>query len=316
MAGATIGLSACGTATSTGSTAPSPSVSPSVTQSGDSASPRPSITPSDSLDALVVTDGDVPTVTIPAPWGIDQTRTKVLKPGGSQVLVANSTVTVNYVGYNGRTGEIFDSSWVRGKPTTLQLDKVVPGFTKGLTGQAVGSRVLIAMPSEDGYAQGNASAGIEVGDSLVFIVDVISANFSEATGEAVTPAAGLPAVTMTADGPGLATPSGTAPADLVVQPLVKGSGPEVTKDSTIQVKYRSWVWATGKLWDDAWTAQQGKLSTLIQGWQQGLVGQPTGSRVMLVVPPSLAYPDGLPDKGLDAGQTIVFVIDILDATTA
>ena len=37
---------------------------------------------------------------------------------------------------------------------------------------------------------------------------------------------------------------------------------------------------------------------------------------MLVVPPALAYPDGLPDKGLEAGQTIVFVVDILDTTTA
>lgn len=316
VAGATIGLTACSSATSSGSASPTPSPSPSVTQTTGSASPQPTVTPSDNLDALVVSEGDEPTVQVPAPWAIDQTRAKVLKPGGTQLLAADSTITVNYVGYNGRTGEVFESSWTRGKPATLQLGKVVAGFTKGLTGQAVGSRVLIAMPSSDGYAQGNASAGIEVGDSLIFVVDIISANFPEASGEAVTPAAGLPSVTMTPSGPELAAPTGAAPADLVVQPLIKGTGTAVTKDSTIQVKYRSWIWATGKVWDDAWTPQQGRLSTLIQGWQQGLVGQPAGSRVMLVVPPALAYPDGVPDKKLDAGQTLVFVIDILDATTS
>lgn len=312
-----LGLTACGSTTTseTGAEASaSASASPAVSPS-EAASPMPSITPSTDLTAITVSDEDTPVVTIPAPWGIDKTQAQVLRAGGDQKLSETSTVTLNYAGLNGRTGEVFDSSYERGAPATFALQGVVPGFAAGLTGQSVGSRVLIAMPSEDGYATGNPTAGIEVGDSIVFVVDIISANFDEATGEAVAPLAGLPTVTMTADKPELAIPSGaTLPTKLVAQPLIKGSGAAITADSTIQVKYRSWDWATGKIVEDAWQPQQGPLNTLIEGWKQGLTGQTTGSRVMLVVPPELGYPDGDTDMGIEAGQTLVYVIDVLYAT--
>ncbi len=288
----------------------SPSPEPS-----DTASPIPSVTPSTDLSAITVSDTDQPEVTIPTPWGIDSTQSKVLREGGEQELTADSTVTLNYVGLNGRTGEIFDSSYERGAPTTFPLQGVVPGFAEGLTGASVGSRVLIAMPSEAGYAEGNPDAGIEKGDTILFVVDIISANFQEATGEAVTPAEGLPTVTMSAEGPKVTVPDdATKPTDLVVQPLIKGTGAPVTATSSIQVKYRSWEWDTGALVEDAWRPQQGPLADLIEGWKQGLEGQPVGSRVMLVVPPELAYPDGSPEIELGAGKTLVYVIDVLYAT--
>lgn len=314
-----LGLAACGTPDTDPDAEVTAEPTPSVSQTAGeteppTAEPAPSITPSTDLDAIEVSEGDVPELTIPVPWGIDETRTKVLVEGGEQLLSESSTATLNYAGYNGRTGEVFDSSWERGAPATFPLQGVVPGFSKGLTGQAVGSRVLIAMPSEDGYAQGNPGAGIEVGDTIVFIVDILSANFDEATGEEVAPAEGLPAVTLNDGVPELATPTGEAPAELVVQPLVTGTGPAVTATSTIQVKYRSWVWATGELLEDAWQPQQGPLNTLIEGWKQGLVGQSVGSRVMLVIPPELAYPDGDTTAGLEPGQVLVYVIDILHAS--
>ncbi|MCC2593168.1 FKBP-type peptidyl-prolyl cis-trans isomerase [Tessaracoccus sp. OS52] len=322
VAVAGLGLSACGQPSSESTETPDATVSPSASATAEpspseSPSPTPTIEPASDLEAITVTDGEEPEVEIPAPWAIDETRTKVVTPApeGGQVLKETSTANLHYAGYNARTGEMFDSSWQRGAPATFQLQQVVPGFTKGLTGQSVGSRVLIAMPSEDGYAQGNPAAGIEVGDTLVFVVDILGANFEEATGEPVAPAAGLPAVDMSSGTPELAKPTGEAPKELVVQTLVKGPGAVVEENSTIQVKHRSWVWGSGELLEDAWRPQQGPLDTLIEGWKQGLAGQTTGSRVMLVIPPELAYPDGSPTLGLDAGQTLVYVIDILDATT-
>ncbi len=290
------------------------SVAPS-SETSESASPIPMVTPSTDLSAITVSDTDQPEVTIPTPWGIDKTQAKVLRPGGDQKLNKDSTATLNYVGLNGRTGEIFDSSYERGAPATFPLQGVVPGFAEGLTGQSVGSRVLIAMPSEDGYAEGNPDAGIEKGDTILFVVDIISANFEEAAGDAVAPAAGLPSVTMAGDAPEITIPEGaTKPTDLVVQPLITGTGAPVTATSSIQVKYRSWQWDTGAIVEDAWRPQQGPLADLIEGWKQGLTGQPVGSRVMLVVPPELAYPDGSPEIELEAGKTLVYVIDVLYAT--
>lgn len=331
-AAALITLTACGggdneatpetttpTATASASVSGSPSASASPSESvspSAEASPTVSVTPSDDLSAIEVSEGDVPEITVPAPWAISETTTEVLTPGTSeQTLTDTSTVTINYLGVNGRTGEVFDGSYEGGQPAVFPLDQVIPGFQKGLSGQQVGSRVLIGMPAEDGYPDGTGDGRIEPGDSLLFVVDIISANFEEATGEEVPPVEGLPTVTMADDGPSIQIPAGVAaPTELQAQPLIKGTGAAVTAESTIQVRYRSWVYDGGELLEDAWRPQAGQLSQLIQGWQQGLVGQTAGSRVLLVVPPALAFPDGRPEAtpALEAGQTLVYVIDLLD----
>ena len=308
-------LAACG---QTSGNDPSPSVSASPsTSASPSASASPAVTPSTDLSAITVSDTDVPVITLAAtPWAIDSTQSKVLREGSSkQVLTETSTVTMNYVGVNGTTGEIFDSSYERGEQATFALDGVVAGFAKGLTGKSVGSRVLVAMPAADGYPSGSPDGTIAAGTSLVFVIDIISANFEEAMGEAVQPAAGLPTVTMTDGKPELAIPAGAvAPADLVIQPLIKGAGPAITATSTIEVKYRSWIFGDGQLFEDAWAAQAGALNGLITGWQEGLLGQTAGSRVMLIVPPAKAFRDGQPSASpsLAPGQTLVYVIDILN----
>ena len=299
--------------------ATTPAASPSDSSSSPDPLPTGSLTPSENLDAITVSDADVPEITVPAPWAISSTQTKVLRDSSNaQVVSANSTVTVNYVGVNGRTGAVFDSSFKRGKEATFSMGGVIAGFKNGLTGQKVGSRVLIGMTGEDGYAQGNAQAGIQAGDSLVFVVDIISASYDEATGEAVTPASGLPTVTMTEGKPELTFPEGGVNADqLVVQPLIKGPGKAIEAESNISVKYRVWGAKSGKLIMDGWQGPQtGKLSTLINGWKTGLLGQTAGSRVMLVVPSADSYPNGEPSKGLEAGEGVVYVIDILDVKAA
>ena len=236
----------------------------------------------------------------------------------TQAVGAASTVTVNYVGVNGRTGAVFDSSFQRGQAATFSMDGVITGFKNGLTGQKVGSRVLIGMTGADGYAQGNPQAGIQAGDSLVFVVDIVFASYDEATGEAVTPAAGLPTVTVTEGKPELTFPEGGVNAEqLVVQPLIKGAGTAIEANSTISVKYRIWGAKSGKLIMDGWQGPQtGKLSTLINGWKTGLLGQTAGSRVMLVVPVADSYPNGEPSKGLEVGEGVVYVIDVLDVKAA
>lgn len=317
-AAALITLSACG-GDDPGSAQTSPTPTPSINASASpSATPTPTATvsPAADLSAITVSDEDTPVVTVKSPWAIAKTQSKVLREGTTtQKVGETATVTINYVGVNGTTGEIFDSSYERGAPTSFPLDQVIPGFKLGLQGQQVGSRVLIGVTPEDGYPQGTQDGSIAPGDSLIFVVDIISASFDEATGEAVAPAAGLPTVTMKDGKPEIALTAGqAAPTELKVQPLIKGAGTPVAADSTISVKYRSWNYADGALLEDAWQAQSGQLSKLIQGWQKGLVGQTAGSRVLLVVPPAQGYPDGRPSAtpSLAPNQTLVYVIDILD----
>lgn len=276
---------------------------------------EPEVTPQQDLDAVEVSDEDVPVVTVETPWYITSTQSEVLRESDNpHVVNENSIVTVDYVGVNGRTGAIFDSSYERGRPASFALQQMIPGFQKGLAGAHVGSRVLIGVPSEDGYPSGTGAL-IDPGDSLIFVVDINSANFEEATGETVESDDALVPVELGDDGPSVTIPDEEPPAELRIEPLIRGTGPEVQATDVIQVKFRTWNWASGELIEDAWHPQQGPLDGLIEGWKQGLEGQPTGSRLLLVVPPELAYPNGNEaNPTVEPGQTLVYVIDVLYAT--
>lgn len=62
-----------------------------------------------------------------------------LKAGDGPVVAPTATVSVCYMGVDGRDGHVFDSSYKRGEPVEFLLDGVVPGFQKAISGQKVGS---------------------------------------------------------------------------------------------------------------------------------------------------------------------------------
>ena len=304
--------------------APSASPTPSATPSAsESATPTSTPTPSATVPAVNTVDGikvagaagAAPTVTVPAPMAIDETRSKVLVAGTGYQVPVGGIVDVQYVGYNGRTGAKFDSSWDRGASAVFPLDKVVAGFRKGLEGKRVGDRVLLAMPGKDAYDEGggNPDAGIEVGDTLIFVVDVVATSVASASGTAVAPAAGLPAVTWADGKPSVAIPAGAAvPTTTTIQPLVKGSGRAVGEKDYIQVHYRSWSWKTGKQLEDRWaTPDVGNIAETIPAWRSWVVGQPIGSRILIVASPTDSYPEGSNNPPLEKGDTLVYVVDIL-----
>jgi peptidylprolyl isomerase len=209
---------------------------------------------------------------------------------------------------DGRTGETFDSSFARGAPIAFSLDQVVPGFSKGLVGQRQGSRVVIAMPGSDGYdpSGGNPQAGIEVGDTLIFVVDLVTVQLAGPEGTTVKPKAGLPTVTVKK---GQTDP----PTGLQVQPLIKGKGKKVGENDQITFDYR-WVrWSDGKLLEESYSTEPATaaLSGLLPGMVKGLTGQTVGSRVLLVIPPAEGYPDGNPSPSVGPGETLVMVVDLL-----
>ncbi|MET3720396.1 MULTISPECIES: FKBP-type peptidyl-prolyl cis-trans isomerase [unclassified Arthrobacter] len=93
----------------------------------------------------------------------------LIKGKGAEVK-ATDTLTVNYVGVNLVGGTKFDSSFDRGKPASFPLTGVIKGWTQGLAGKTVGSRVLLVVPKDLAY--GDAGQGEAKGD-LVFVVDIL-----------------------------------------------------------------------------------------------------------------------------------------------
>jgi peptidylprolyl isomerase len=323
LSSALLTLGACGDSSDSSTPTASPAASGSSTPAASapaSPSAKPTKAPaSTNLDAVKVTGdyGKEPKVTVKTPWGIDKTRTKVLKSSNGATIKAGQTVEVNYYGVNGRTGKKFDDSFSRGAPIAFNLDQVVPGFSKGLVGQRQGSRVLIGMPGSDGYdaSGGSPQAGIEVGDSLIFVVDVVTVQLPGPSGTKVTPKAGLPTVTDAGTGkaPKITVPKTKPPTSLQVQPLIKGKGAKLGPTDTITFNY-SWVrWSDGKVLEESYTSKPAmhQLDGLLPGMQKGLVNQPVGSRVLLVIPPADGYPDGNATPKIDKGETLVMVVDLL-----
>lgn len=122
------------------------------------------------------TDAAAPMVTVTPPFSVTDTQVRTLQPGAGPVVADTATVSVCYMGVNGRDGSVFDSSYQRGAPVDFPLGGVVPGFQKAIAGQNVGSTVAVAMTSADGYPQGQPGAGILPGDSLIFAIKILGAS--------------------------------------------------------------------------------------------------------------------------------------------
>ncbi|WP_206428590.1 FKBP-type peptidyl-prolyl cis-trans isomerase [Mycolicibacterium stellerae] len=122
------------------------------------------------------TDTTAPRVDVQAPFSVTETQVQTLKAGEGPVVADTATVSVCYMGVNGRDGTVFDSAYERGAPADFPLTGVVPGFQKAIAGQKVGSTVAVAMTSADGYPDGQPAAGIQQGDTLVFALKILDAS--------------------------------------------------------------------------------------------------------------------------------------------
>jgi peptidylprolyl isomerase len=255
------------------------------------------------------------------PLSVKATTTKVVKPGTGAKLAKTNAITFNYVLVNGKDGKQIESSF--GKQAAgmdLSSASLLPGLSKGLTGQKLGSRLLVAIPPADAFgAQGNAQAGFGPSDTVLFLIDLVSAStpLTSAKGVAVPPKAGLPTATVVGAKPAVVVvPKTAAPTKLIVQPLIKGAGPVVKAGQNIKVAYTGVLWKNGKKFDasadhgSAFDTQIG-AGKVITGWDKGLVGQTVGSRILLVVPPAEGYGAKGSPPLIGAKDTLVFVVDIL-----
>jgi peptidylprolyl isomerase len=96
-----------------------------------------------------------------------------LKEGTGATVTSDMTVKVNYLGMVYGAKKPFDESYTK-KPAEFGLTDVVKGWTYGLTGVKVGSRVLLQIPPLLGYGA-QEQANIPANSTLYFVVDVLSA---------------------------------------------------------------------------------------------------------------------------------------------
>lgn len=128
------------------------------------------VTPPAGLPTVKENDQGVPEISVEGVAAPTELVSQDLIKGNGAVVKESDTLTVNYVGVTLKGGTKFDSSFDRNEPTSFPLTGVIKGWTQGLAGKTVGSRVLLVIPQDLAY--GEAGQGEAKGD-LVFVVDIL-----------------------------------------------------------------------------------------------------------------------------------------------
>lgn len=249
--------------------------------------------------------GAAPEIAFVTPMAVTAPRVEVIAEGTGPRLTDGGPVLVDFYAESAADGSVINETY-SSEPRAYLLSEQSLGVEihQALVGQRVGSRILQVVPPSEGQPAGT-----------VTVFDILP---TRADGEVLDPRAGLPTVDLATDGtPTVTVPAETAPpAELVVQPLIRGLGPQVSAGQVITVQYVGVRWSDGSVFESSWESGQLPVSfpigvqSVLEGWDEGLVEQAVGSQVLLIVPPDMAYGVTRPEL---ADETLVYVVDILSA---
>jgi peptidylprolyl isomerase len=121
---------------------------------------------------------------------------------------------------------------------------------------------------------------------------------------------------VTAAKPEVTVPDAAPPAELEVEDLTVGDGPEAAAGHQVEVHYVGVSWSTGRQFDASW--DRGSTfgfglgaGQVISGWDRGVQGMRVGGRRRLTIPPHLAYGDRGAGGVIAPDETLVFVVDLV-----
>ena len=97
---------------------------------------------------------------------------KIMKAGEGKKPKPSDTVKAHYKGTL-INGEVFDSSYKRGRALEFKLDKVVKGWTEGMQLIGKGGKVKLVIPSDLGYGDQGAPPKIPPGATLIFEIELV-----------------------------------------------------------------------------------------------------------------------------------------------
>ena len=114
-------------------------------------------------------------------------------------------------------------------------------------------------------------------------------------------------------------PEGEAPTDLVVEDLIEGDGAQAGAGDVISAHYVGVSFSTGEQFDASWDRGaplqfQLGIGQVIAGWDQGMQGMRGGGRRKLTIPAHLAYGDQGAGGVIGPGETLIFVVDLVDVS--
>ena len=112
-------------------------------------------------------------------------------------------------------------------------------------------------------------------------------------------------------------PEGEPPEDLEITDITVGTGPEAKTGDRVLVHYVGVAFSTGEEFDASYNRGDPLDFPLgggrvIAGWDTGVTGMKVGGRRKLVIPPHLGYGDRGAGGVIKPGETLIFLVDLVD----
>jgi peptidylprolyl isomerase len=119
--------------------------------------------------------------------------------------------------------------------------------------------------------------------------------------------------------PEIEFPGDNPPTDLVVEDQIVGEGTQAVAGSTVLAHYVGVAHSTGEEFDASWNRGEPLrfrlgVGQVISGWDQGLQGMRVGGRRKITIPPHLGYGDRGAGGAIKGGETLIFVVDLVDVS--
>ncbi|MDY5584571.1 MAG: FKBP-type peptidyl-prolyl cis-trans isomerase [Arcanobacterium sp.] len=221
---------------------------------------------------------------------------QVIEEGTGDEITSTDFVIANYTGQVWGEDTPFDSSYTRKQPTGFSLEGVILGWTQGLTGQKVGTKLILSVPADLGYGPtgGQPNAGIGEDDVIAFYIEIVDAyGKSEAGSADATPEADLAALPVEIGGELgqpvtlLVKPDQPEPTESQTIVIARGKGePVADGDSTVFIQYMMSYWDNSGSETTYGRTGPAAIKISQMPFFEGLKGLPIGSRVLITSPAS------------------------------
>ncbi len=265
--------------------------------------------------------GEPPEIKIDAPLKLAESSSWIEEKGDGDSVGEDATAILELTLANGRTGKTSISTLDQGKPLEVKLgNQVFPSLNSALVGKPADSRIVVASVPDDAYGDnGSPQNGIEGGDPVVMVADIVSTDPSSAlegpTGDTLAAPATAPRIREKDGVPArLAFGKLRKPRKLEVIPLREGTGPAIESPDRITADYLGQVWGASKPFGSTFAKEPAKFSIglggVVPAWDKALDGQKEGARVMIISPPKSGY-GASAQPNIPANSTLVFVVDVL-----
>ncbi|MDY0909150.1 FKBP-type peptidyl-prolyl cis-trans isomerase [Microbacterium sp. CFBP9034] len=248
--------------------------------------------------------GESATAEFTAPLTIESAERAVVVEGDGPAISDGDYVSYALAVFDATTGESVQEGGFGGTGLPAMPITLGSGADTFFGCATEGSRVVMTVPDSGNGAQ-------------VYVIDMLDVTPAAEWCAVAEPGADFPSVEFDGEGvPTVTIPDADAPDEVQLEVLEEGDGAVVEPGDSVTVNYTGVKWSDGTEFDSSYTSgQPATFSTtgVVTGFQRALEGQTVGSTVVVSMPPACGYGDAGSSSHELAGETLVFVVEIIEA---